>query len=397
MALVLSFVLLTIAAGLDDIELNLDQQGQLLNVFSELQQVGKETTDTFAKVDAPPPTEPPPLVAPLGMIESAASVAALPEEAPVQQQNRRPKTMSEAFQAFDALTNTRSTGLASLSAGNLYRQQRQPNMLQSPTPAIHRGPLEAMLLDDDTPDQQPIVQPQAMQQPVVNMDFQRLLGGQPIGVAPRPVSSVTRQQEFLPPVMLQQKAGQDDSDEVPATGLWQAQAKKWPKFKGDVFDAYRRGLRNRHARGVQEAYLALASDNQTTANGKDVFSRYKDGISKNMPATDDPNDMNGFASRLQTEIGLLSHTPQSWQSTAAAQQNFARPMTETAQEHLLKFHETLEGLSQTPPGWETPQKGSLLEEPAPPNKDSIYQVYRKQLRSSMPPMPPGFSGIPPPL
>merc|ERR1719393_1149559 len=107
--------------------------------------------------------------------------------------------MSEAFQAFDALTNTRSTGLASLSAGNLYRQQ-----------------------------------------PMVNMDFQRLLGGQPMGVAPRPVSSVTRQQEFLPPVMLQQKAGQDDSDEVPATGLWQAQAKKWPKFSGDVFNAYRR-------------------------------------------------------------------------------------------------------------------------------------------------------------
>jgi len=337
------------------------------------------------------------------MLESAASVAAQPEEGPIQQSARHPKSMSEAFQAFDALTNTRSTGLVSLSAGNLYRQQQWPSRVQPPSPAVHRGPLESLLMDDDASDEQQVVQPLAPQEPTVNMDFQRLLGGKPMGVAPRPVSSVTRQQEFLPPVMLQQNAGQDNSNEVPATGLWQAKASKWPKFSGDVFNAYRRGLRNRHARGVQEAYLAIASDNNASASdGKDVFSRYKDGLSKNMPASDDPNDMNGFASRLQTEIGLLSHTPQV-SNLGAPQQMSVRPITETAQEHLLKFHETLEGLSKTPDGWETPEKESLLEEykePPSPTKDSaqsVYNVYRNKLRASMPPMPAQYGGLPPPL
>merc|ERR1719235_2963306 len=131
-------------------------------------------------------------------------------------------------------------------------------MMTPVTPRIHRGPLESILLDDDDGQEQSLqpmqVQPQGPQQPEVNIDFQRLLGGKPMGVEPRPLSSVSRQQEFLPPVMLQHKAGEDDSNEVPATGLWEAKASKWPKLSGDVFDAYQRGLRNRHARGVQESF-----------------------------------------------------------------------------------------------------------------------------------------------
>jgi hypothetical protein len=382
MARMLAFVLLVVASGLDDIQLDLSQQGELLNVFSELQQVGKETSSTFAKVYASPPTEPPPLVAPLNMLESAASVAEQPEIYQVQQQPRRPKTMSEAFQAFDSLTNTKSAGLASLSAGAQYgRQKPQLSMMTPVTPAIHRGPLESILLDDDTAEEQPqpMVQPQGPQQPEVNIDFQRLLGGKPMGVDPRPLSSVSRQQEFLPPVMLQHKVGDDDSNDVPATGLWQAPPSKWPKFKGDVFDAYRRGLRNRHARGVQEAFVEVPSDKT-----KDVFGKYKDGISKN-EAADGNNEMSGFASRLQTEIGLLSHTPQvKMDSLAMPPQLGGRPITETAQEHLLKFHQSLERLEDTPPGWETPQSTSMLQEPGSPSKNSVFQVYRSKLRSSQP-------------
>lgn len=384
MAGILVFLFLTIASGLDDIQLDLNQQGELLNVFSELQQVGKETGDTFAKVDAPAPTDPPPTVAPLGLLESAASVAAQPEAFSVSQQARRPKTMSQAFQAFDLLTATKSAGLASLSAGNQYRQQRpQLSMMTPVTPAIHRGPLESMLMDDDDAPEQPQLmqtQPQVPQQPEVNIDFQRLLGGKPMGIEPRPVSSVTRQQEFLPPVMLQHKAGEDDDSFVPATGLWQAKSSKWPKFQGDVFDAYQRGLRNRHAKGVQDAFVAIPSDK---AQPKDVFSKYKDGISK--ANAEDENDMSSYASRLQTEIGLLSHTPEVQMDTLSAPTQLSgHPLTETAQEHLLKFHETLEGLSSTPKGWQTPEPASLLQTPPKPNSQSVFQVYRNKLRSSQP-------------
>lgn len=383
MARMLTFVLLAVASGLDDIQLDMSQTSELLNVFSELQQVGKETSKTFAKVYASPPTEPPPLVAPLNMLESAASVAAQPEIYAVQQQPRRPKTMSEAFQAFDSLTNTKSAGLASLSAGNQYGQQKpQLSMMTPVTPAIHRGPLESILLDDDNDEQRPQpmrAQPQGPQQPEVNIDFQRLLGGKPMGVEPRPLSSVSRQQEFLPPVMLQHKMGDDDTNDVPATGLWHAPPQKWPKFRGDVFDAYQRGLRTRHARGVQEAFVAVPSD-------KSVYSKYKDGISRN-EAADQSNDMGSFASRLQTEIGLLSHTPRvKMDALAVPPQLGGHPITETAQEHLLKFHESLEGLENTPPGWQTPQSSSMLQESvaAFSPKDSVFQVYRNKLRSSQP-------------
>lgn len=381
MARMIAFVFLTVASGLDDIQLDLNQQSELLNVFSELQQVGKETSNTFAKVYAAPPTEPPPLVAPLNMLESAASVAAQPDVYQVQQQPGGPKTMSEAFQAFDALTNTKSAG----------GQKPQLSMMTAATPVIHRGPLESILMDDDdAPDEpQPMqVQPRAPQQPEVNIDFQRLLGGKPMGVeavAPRPLSSVSRQQEFLPPVMLQHKAGDDDSNEVPATGLWQAKASKWPKFSGDVFDAYQRGLRNRHAKGVQDSFVAIPSDKAQSSNGKDVFSRYKDGITKNQ-AADDSDDMSSFAARLQTEVGLLQHGPK-MDALAVPTEIGRRPITETAQEHLLKFHDALEGLETTPPGWQTPQPASLMQQSESPPKDSVFQLYRNKLRSSMPPMP----------
>jgi hypothetical protein len=394
MTIMLAFAFVTIAAGLDDIQLNLDQQGQLLNVFTELQSVDQETKATFAKVDAVPPTEPPPTVAPLGMLETAASVAAQPEVYPVQA--KRPQTMSEAFQAFDALTSTKSLGLSSLSAANHYGDQvvQQVNMVP-PQPKIRRGPLESLLMDDDAPEQQEqIQQPQAPQQKTVNFDFQQLLGGKPMGVAPRAVSSVSRQQEFLPPVMLQQKAGQDEQNDVPATGLWKEKGGNWPKFAGDVFDAYQRGLRSHHARAVQDAFLEIPSDKPKqgkTSDGKDVFSMYKDGISKNSP-TPDESDNNAFAGRLQTEISLLSHTTQGWQSSMGGPPQVGlQPITETAQEHLLKFHQTLEDLNRPPPGWQEPTQVSLLQNPESSKKDSsqsLFKVYRNKMSSSQLPYMP---------
>lgn len=390
MAKVLAFTFVTIAAGLDDIQLNLDQQGALLNVFTELQSVGQETGATFAKVDAPAPTDPPPTIAPLGMLETAASVAQQPEFYPVPVQQAKPKTMSEAFQAFDALTSTRSSGLTSLSAANQQGLPgvlgQQASLLQPAQPKIHRGPLESLLMDDDAPEQAEVVPPPVtQQQPMVNIDFQQLLGGKPLGVAPRPVSSVTRQQEFLPPVMLQ-KSGDDDSNDVPATGLWQEKGQKWPKFSGDVFDAYQRGLRSHHAKDVQDAYLEIPSDKPKKGK-KDMFSMYKDGISKNQP--EENGEMEGFASRLQTEIGLLSHTPQGWQSSMSAgpPQLGPQPITQTAQEHLLKFHQTLEDLSRPPDGWQTPAQESLLqtsESSKGGGSQSVFHVYRNKLRSAQP-------------
>lgn len=339
----LALLFVTIVAGLDDIQLNLDQQGELLNVFTELQSVGAETGATFAKVDILPPTEPPPTIAPLGMLETAASVAAQPEVSPVQP--RRARSITEAFSDFDALTATKSLGLTSLSAANPLAGQT--NIVQPVMPKVHRGPLESLLMDDDVSEEVEQPQPQTPQQPAVAFDFQRLLGGKPMGVAPRPVNSVSRQQEFLPPVMLQQK--RDGLNNVPTTLDSQEQGMKWPKFSGDVFSAYQRGLSKHHGRAVSEAFLSIPGDTPpqgTGGAGKDVFSLYKDGISKNMPEEVD-SEMNGYASRLQTEISLLSHTPGRWQSSMAAPTHIGtRPITQTAQEHLLKFHQTLEALNQ---------------------------------------------------
>lgn len=261
----------TLALGLDEIPaLNMDQQGALLDVFSELQSVGAEENQAFKK-DAPV-TEPPPTVAPLSVLQAIPADVSPASSFP---QQAAPLSMSQEFLAFDALTAPGLQAPAAIQPA-MNRAPLLPRVGQTLGPTFaavkqmpRRGPLESLLVDDTPSTPSTPSTPQA--------------------------NEVSNAGGFL----------------------------QWPKMPSNVFEAYTRGLRNHGARTVSQTYLPSFSGTPRqpqafhfNPNAPSAFNLYQQRLHdleshRRQPTTPpqppkQPGD--DFAQRLQEEVTMLSRS-----------------------------------------------------------------------------------------
>lgn len=253
---VIAWSVLALTAALDDLpSLSTDQQGELLDVFSELQSVGEEAKDAFDKVGTASSAGPEPPAQPTAFVQPPLQPTAFmqppsPETAPAVSQFSQagPRSMSDAFLAFDALT---APGAGSAPVPQMAAQPaaRPPfESFMSAQPA-GRPPFDSFV--SMQPGGRPLLQSFAPAQPQVQpvaASFEQSLSRQAMRNLPLPQTSMVQ----LPP---QPKLWQQSFGLGEGQSLFQ-RAPIMGKHSSSVFDIYEKGLHSHGARSAGQLFLA---------------------------------------------------------------------------------------------------------------------------------------------